>query len=346
MKNKREEVLSERDLAHVDYETQRCQNMKTHAGNVALFAGEACAISELRPLIELTGLLHDAGKLGAENQDDFENILKLGNEVHKRGLDHSTAGGILAQELIKAWPVSEFISTLIYFHHGLGDCINLENGRSLRELRQEKEIEYGLIKEKFFEIYDKKLLEKYCSAAIVSYKSIYEKVKSFIKKCDLSQQKYGNGYFFMGMYLRVVLSLLIDADWTDTACFFQDILLSKRISAERTQEIWKECIDNFAQYLEKEVRNNSDNGNLLNSFRQEISDSCREASEKDQKLYRLTVPTGAGKTLSSLRFALYHAQKTKKQHIIYIAPFNSILEQNADEIRKAVGNSSVVLERA
>ena len=344
MKNKREEVLSERDLAHVDYETQRCQNMKTHAGNVALFAGEACAISELRPLIELTGLLHDAGKLGAENQDDFENILKLGNEVHKRGLDHSTAGGILAQELIKAWPVSEFISTLIYFHHGLGDCINLENGRSLRELRQEKEIEYGLIKEKFFEIYDKKLLEKYCSAAIVSYKSIYEKVKSFIKKCDLSQQKYGNGYFFMGMYLRVVLSLLIDADWTDTACFFQDILLSKRISAERTQEIWKECIDNFAQYLEKEVRNNSDNGNLLNSFRQEISDSCREASEKDQKLYRLTVPTGAGKTLSSLRFALYHAQKTKKQHIIYIAPFNSILEQNADEIRKAVGNSSVVLE--
>ena len=344
MKNKREEVLSERDLAHVDYETQRCQNMKTHAGNVALFAGEACAISELRPLIELTGLLHDAGKLGAENQDDFENILKLGNEVHKRGLDHSTAGGILAQELIKAWPVSEFISTLIYFHHGLGDCINLENGRSLRELRQEKEIEYGLIKEKFFEIYDKKLLEKYCSAAIVSYKSIYEKVKSFIKKCDLSQQKYGNGYFFMGMYLRVVLSLLIDADWTDTACFFQDILLSKRISAERTQEIWKECIDNFAQYLEKEVRNNSDNGNLLNSFRQEISDSCREASEKDQKLYRLTVPTGAGKTLSSLRFALYHARKTKKQHIIYIAPFNSILEQNAEEIRKAVGNSSVVLE--
>ena len=56
------------------------------------------------------------------------------------------------------------------------------------------------------------------------------------------------------------------------------------------------------------------------------------------------MPTGAGKTLSSLRFALYHAQKTKKQHIIYIAPFNSILEQNAEEIRKAIGNTSAVLE--
>ena len=95
MENKIEKVLRKRDLAHVDYETQRCQRMKTHAENVALFAGDACQIPEWRPLIELTGLLHDTGKLGTENQDDFENILKLGNEVHKHGLDHSTAGGIL-----------------------------------------------------------------------------------------------------------------------------------------------------------------------------------------------------------------------------------------------------------
>ena len=68
------------------------------------------------------------------------------------------------------------------------------------------------------------------------------------------------------------------------------------------------------------------------------------AAEKDQKLYRLTVPTGAGKTLSSLRFALYHARKKQKHRIIYVAPFNSILEQNAEEIRKAIGIPSVVLE--
>lgn len=71
---------------------------------------------------------------------------------------------------------------------------------------------------------------------------------------------------------------------------------------------------------------------------------CRQAADKEQNLYRLTVPTGAGKTLSSLRFALYHAKKTKKQHIIYIAPFNSILIQNAEEIRKAIGKADVVLE--
>lgn len=122
------------------------------------------------------------------------------------------------------------------------------------------------------------------------------------------------------MYLRIALSLLIDGDWTDTACFFQNIPLSKRISQEETQEIWQKCIYNFEQYLKNEIQNNPDNGNRLNSFRQEISDSCRKAAETNQKLYRLTVPTGAGKTLSSLRFALYHARKEQKNHIIYIAP--------------------------
>ena len=96
--------------------------------------------------------------------------------------------------------------------------------------------------------------------------------------------------------------------------------------------------------MENEVRKNPDQGDKLNDVRQEISDSCRAAAESEEKRYRLTVPTAAGKTLSSLRFALYHAEKQKKQRIIYIAPYNSILEQNAEEIRSAVGMPSVVLE--
>lgn len=113
----------------------------------------------------------------------------------------------------------------------------------------------------------------------------------------------------MGMYFRVALSLLIDGDWTDTACFFQNVPLTKRISLDETQKIWQECIDNFEEYMEQMIRNNPANGNLLNKFRQEISDSCRQAAETNRDLYRLTVPTGAGKTLSSLRFALYHAKR-------------------------------------
>ena len=331
-------------LAHVDHKTGRCQSMKEHVENIIRFSQNICEIPVLESLIILGEMLHDVGKLGMENQEDLENIQKFGDEVHKHGLDHSTAGGRLALELIKAWPVAEYISTLVYCHHGLNDCINLETGQSLQERRLKKEIEYDNIKDKFFQIYDREILEKWSKLATQSYRLIFDKINAFVETYNSVGKNCGNGDFYRGMHWRVSLSHIFDGDWTDTASFFEGVPLPERISKEETQSIWEECIQNFEQYLKDEVHNNSDNGSQLNSFRQEISDSCRQAAETDQKLYRLTVPTGAGKTLSGLRFALYHAKKMQKQRIFYIAPFNSILEQNADEIRKATGMPSAILE--
>lgn len=343
MENSREKIQTEKKLAHVDFDSQRYQLMKAHTENVVSLIESVCPLPELKIVTMLIGLLHDAGKLGQENQDDFKNILRYGNEVHKHGLDHSTVGGRLCRELIqeKDWPVTEFVSTVIYFHHGVGDCINLENGQGLQQYRNEKVLDYKYIKEQFFEIFNPEILDVYSEKAVQAYRALFKKINIF---CKSFGKGYGNGYFFNGMYLRIALSVLIDSDWNDTACFFKDIPLEKRLSTEETYMIWEECIRNFEQYMKSEVQNNSQNGNVLNNYRQEISDSCRKAAESDRKLYRLTVPTGAGKTFSSLRFALYHAKRTGKQHIIYIAPFTSILEQNAEEIRRAIGKDSVVLE--
>ena len=62
--------------------------------------------------------------------------------------------------------------------------------------------------------------------------------------------------FFLECIFRVLLSLLMDGDWTDTACFFQGIPLQKRMSQEKTQEIWNQCTEYFEQYLSEKVRNN------------------------------------------------------------------------------------------
>ena len=139
-------------LAHVDHKSQRCQFMQEHSGNVACFSSRICELPELKSIVELAGFLHDAGKLGTENQADFRNILARGDEAHQYGLDHSTAGGRIVLELLRGNPASEFISMLIYFHHGLEDCINLENGQMLQERRLKKEIEYSRIKESFFKL--------------------------------------------------------------------------------------------------------------------------------------------------------------------------------------------------
>lgn len=161
MENK---IEIKRDLAHVDYESGRYQTMKEHSENVANYVAETCSLSELKILVSLIGVFHDVGKLGRENQEDFERILQYGDDTHKHGLDHSTAGGRLIRELLKEKSVSEFISTVIYFHHGMGDCINLDNGQSLQQQRDEKQIDYDWIKKEFFQIYDKEMLEEYCKS--------------------------------------------------------------------------------------------------------------------------------------------------------------------------------------
>ena len=78
--------------------------------------------------------------------------------------------------------------------------------------------------------------------------------------------------------------------------------------------------------------------------RSELSDLCFQAASNSGGVFRLNLPTGAGKTLSGLRYALRHAEKFGKERIFFISPLLSILEQNALEMRKAIGDDSLVLE--
>lgn len=340
-----EDISSEEEyLAHVVYKTGSKQLLKEHLKNVAEFAEKICPLSELKNLSYLVGILHDIGKAGEENQKDFRTILKYGEDSHKHNLDHSTAGGRIAYELAINSKIAELIGIAVYSHHGIQDCIDLKTGCTLEERRRENRIDYDLITQRFFQMFDQSVLEDKCKNIAKDWLYINQKISSFLNENKSNNRKCGDGHFFMGMYVRLLLSILIDSDWTDTSCFSQGISFQERISAEKAQQIWKDSTSYFEKYFLPKVQKDPSNGNLLNDYRQQISDLCRESSKKEQRLYRLTVPTGAGKTLSSLRFALHHAMEQKKEHIIYIAPFNSILEQNAQEIRNAVGNAEIVLE--
>ncbi|MGN0969037.1 MAG: CRISPR-associated helicase Cas3' [Oscillospiraceae bacterium] len=82
----------------------------------------------------------------------------------------------------------------------------------------------------------------------------------------------------------------------------------------------------------------------IQKARRQISDQCRRFAERPGGIYRLNVPTGAGKTLGSLRYALAHAARWNKSHIIFTAPLLTILEQNSLVIRDYVGDNSIILE--
>lgn len=150
-------------------------------------------------------------------------------------------------------------------------------------------------------------------------------------------QKRDEFIFSLMMAIRMMHSCLIDADWLATESF-----TSPELSAARSASPYLK-IEEMSSLLESYIseRENASSG-LINSLRKEIHNSCFAAASKTEGIFRLNVPTGGGKTLSSLSFALAHAQQHNKQRVIYVIPYTSIIDQTADEFRKVFGENSVV----
>jgi len=327
-------------IAHCREDSKEKQSVLSHNKETALLAKKSCTKELMAPISYLAGSLHDVGKYG----DRFQEYISQGEEsAFRRGeVNHATAGGVIMEELAPRTSLSEVVQIAIYSHHGMQDAVDLESGKSLiekrcsREYHEREKIEMDLVRKRFYEYEDKDGLDADCHAARGSFQKLVQEIRDFL----LQEPKgiYGSRNFYMGMHERLLLSLLIDADRSNTARFMNDRPQNPP-DPEKTETIWRECIDVFEAYRSKiPVRNKIDD------FRREISDVCLDAASQEQRLYRLTLPTGSGKTLSSLRFALHHAERLKKQRIVYVAPFTSILEQNAGEIRKAVGHPEIVLE--
>lgn len=334
-------IKEDSDYAHVNAENKNTQSIVNHSGGAMYLAVKNCPLDNMRNTAKVTILLHDAGKFGQPYITYGENILQYGKNASRRQVvDHSSAGGNIAEEMMGEGLLSEFVSTAIYSHHSLQDCIEMETGNTLSEKRFLKEMEYQAVKNRYFQFIDEDILKEYIKAAEIEAESICSDINQFIESCG--DKKCGSAEFYFGMYERLLLSLLIDSDWTDTACFFRGEPLPERISEARTQEIWEECISHFEGCIKQRITSGDESP--LDVYRDQISERCFQAAQDEQRLYRLTVPAGAGRMLSSLCFALSHARKYHKRHIFYVAPHNSTLEWNADEIRKFVGNETYVLE--
>lgn len=331
-------------IAHVKPDTEKEQSVTDHISAVSKISSEITPIKGILKLAMLAGLYHDAGKFSPAFQEYMDKIKKNSGEVHRGEVNHATAGGLLVSELTKSTRLVEAMSVIIYSHHGLQDCVNLETGRHMLEKRQSQEyqnskkIDLEIVRERFYGRYDKEKIEAIVNEASREIdEAVIKPILKFEKKHTGKQ--FGSRDFFLGMYIRLLLSVLIDSDRIDTAEFMQDRKIYDLQGVRNREAVWSGCITFYEEYIRK-FKGRS----RLDRYRGEISGLCAEAGKQPNRLYRLTVPTGAGKTLSSLRFALYHAKEYQKQHIYYVASFTSILEQNAEEIRAAVGRRDIVLE--
>jgi CRISPR-associated endonuclease/helicase Cas3 len=143
----------------------------------------------------------------------------------------------------------------------------------------------------------------------------------------------------LSSWVRFIFSALVDADFLDTEKFYE-----KHYGRATVRPCLADLSASLDEYIDRKARNSQPSP--INSMREYVLAACRRAATDSSGLFTLTVPTGGGKTLSSLSFALRHAVRHSKSRVIVVIPYTSIIEQTASVYREAFGplGSEAVLE--
>lgn len=269
--------------------------------------GTAILSSKFATTFGLSDLAYNIGlyhDLGKYSPGFQNRILNDGPKV-----DHSSAG---AKEIISKLPLGAFC---IAGHHGglmnKGSKFSLDDGTLYSRVQKKLagKLDYSVFRK------EARLLE-----------NIPEMHKKSMQFCD-------NDFFSYMLLTRMLFSCLVDADFLDTEKFMcNGSVLRGRFNT--VSEIYQRYNAYIATF-------NSEK-NAINNKRNEILEECLSAAEGQEAIYTLTVPTGGGKTISSLGFALKHAVLQKKSRIIYVIPYTSIIEQTADVFKDIVGSNNVL----
>lgn len=305
--------------AHINGE--KVQTVQEHCLNTAKLCAKYCTAFNAANIGYIQGILHDAGKLSVE----FNNYIRGLSESRRGDIDHSFAGAKYIMEITdkKNLNLSMLIARTIISHHGLHDWVDNKCRDYFRE-RTAKTQEYENIKSNIVLIAEENELSVLLDKALSEYKIIRENIRKISKsEVDCS--------FYLGMLERILQSALIDADRTDTAAFMNAELFDENMEV---RSLWMD----MRKRMEIRLQSFSNRNDNISLQRKSISDRCAAFGENDVRVCRMIVPTGGGKTLSSLRFAIEYCINHDMERIVYTAPFMSILEQNSDEIRSIAGD--------
>lgn len=330
-------------IAHIskqkEQEEQRLQTVYEHGENVSRYAELEAKRVKLGNTLKIAGLLHDVGKLTDEFNDYIHKAAKNPKSVKRGSVNHSSAGAKYimdygAEHGIKYSP--QMIAYSIFSHHGLNDCVDESEKDKFTPRLNVDENRYQSVLNNIGPLIDTVDLKSLLEESEKEFKAFIEKINNVAK--DMKSEDKKNCCFLVGCLERLILSYLVDADRRDTAEFMQNKIY-KRKKQEEIDELWVD----YQKKLNKKLDSfNTDT--KIDMLRKQMSDYCFDFAKEGNGIYRLSIPTGGGKTLSSMRYALELAKKENKEHIIYVAPFLSVLEQNADEIKTILKDDENILE--
>ena len=309
--------------------TTKRQSVKEHLRCAAAIAAASLRPCGLSGAAYLAGLLHDLGKY----TDAFQSYLETG----RGSVIHSFQGCRFLLErfhppedgsrTLKA----ELLAYAVGAHHGLFDCVDETRTIGLKYRWEKPGIQYEEAAAAFLaDCGDEAEVQGLFSRAAAELEEILAQIDSGYPQ----EEEY---CFAVGLLERLLLSAVMEGDRRDTAEFMNDAVFPAW--PEDMRPVWEGRLRFLEDGLAQLPRQTP-----VEKARHAISDQCRRFAEQPGGIYRLNVPTGGGKTLSSLRYALAHAAQYNRKRLIFTSPLLSILEQNAEVIRRYVGDDSLILE--
>ncbi|GAB2591754.1 CRISPR-associated helicase Cas3' [Nitrincola alkalisediminis] len=289
--------------------------LEDHLTKVAALASSFSQPFESAEWGRASGQWHDLGKYGSSFQAyirDRSGFDKENAHIEQAPgrVTHSTAGAVHA---INQWPSvpGYVLAYLISGHHaGLPDWFGARGSLQFRLAEAEQE---------YIESFGAPIPERLLAVDQPSIPLVARNSDS------------------IALWMRVLFSCLVDADFLDTESYMSPEKVVNRGCYPYLNDLHQVFFEKMQQ-----LQNNAD-VTELNTTRKAIFQACQQMANEPSGIFSLTVPTGGGKTLASLGFALEHAKHHNKSRIIYAIPFTSIIEQNADVFRAFLGDD-VVLE--
>ncbi|MBL8090473.1 MAG: CRISPR-associated helicase Cas3' [Anaerolineales bacterium] len=290
-----------------DKDKSEWQLLKTHLSDTARLAKQFGEDAKVGDLAYVAGLLHDIGKYSKAFQKRLDG---KGPKV-----DHATAGAKEILNLFNGNPLKKTLATVVSYciaghHTGLpdyGDSSDVDGTGTLVSRTEKKRLE-----------------------DFKDYKTEIDTSSLELKPRTL---KTSNNEFSTAFMTRMIFSALVDADFQDTQNFMRQ---SEKPRGDHAS------IDELCNNFNEAIKKFDNPENEINKKRTETLKHCIEQAGSEQGFFTLTIPTGGGKTLASMAFALNHAKKHGLKRVIYVIPFTSIIEQNASVFKEYLGEENVL----
>lgn len=318
------------------------QTVEEHCRGVSEIAAELLSNIGLEKTAYLAGMVHDLGKF-SENFKNYIEKAADGEKVQRGSVNHTFAGVRFllekhSDEQLSGFSdiVLEILAYAVGAHHGLFDCVDDNNNNGFTKRIQKEGIDYLNAAQEFLKICcSEQDIEDLLKQSEKEFFPVFNEIEKLADNADAKIQNT-QITFYIGFLARLILSAIIEADRSDTAQFMNGY---SEKTVKNISEIWINCLKNVEQKLSTMPLDKP-----INKTRAQISALCAEAGNLESGIYRLNLPTGAGKTLTSLRYALHHALAHNKKRIIFTVPLLSIIEQNAGIIHDYIGNEELILE--